>query len=146
MSDAEPDANLHDAEGVDVGHLAASELPEPFADPPELPSVEATPGANETGFSNYKSGLQMAGVFAVCLYVVATTSLLMTRPAATTVVSKAKPTSRAVSEIGAEVAPKIEDADSRIRSSDYGEAIRIDRKSTRLNSSHIPLSRMPSSA
>ena len=29
---------------------------------------------------------------------------------------------------------------------DYGADHRVDRKSTRLNSSHIPLSRMPSSA
>lgn len=125
MSDAEPDANLPDADAADVGHMAASELPEPFADPPELPSVESSADSDNAAPAKYKSYLQMAGVFAVCLYVVATTSMLMTRPTETKVVPKAKQVSKAASEIAADVSPKLEEADSRVRSSDYGEALRI---------------------
>lgn len=124
MSDATPEDDLPAVFGAEPGHSVAAELPEPFADPPEMPDPEAVATPELQGFGKFKPYLQMAGVFIACLYVVGTTTALMTRPTQVAAPA-AQPTKKADSTTITAAVPRLEDADSRMKSSDYGEALRL---------------------
>ncbi len=125
MSDATPDADLPEPILAEPGHSAAAELPEPFADPPEMPELDLPAEPQLTGFAKFKPHLQMAGVFLACLYVVGTTTALITRPTQTTAAAAPRPATKSTQSTITVAVPKLDDADSRLKASDYGEALRM---------------------